>query len=232
MEFGVRGLSTNGNYEKFRSDFNYKPGFRIFDSSFLIENKEGNKGNFFDSLQVTSSGWSSDPTGYLRVNLEKTGAYRFDANMRRVHYFNNVDNHVNVRPNEPAWKGGNTARKFGDFDLTIFPERENLRLRFGTSFYKVSGDAGWTLRYPGDEYPINREVNTGSADFRAGLDTKLAGFKMTFTGGVRLFDDDTVFVRTTPHPGVNNTDVTTLTALNRPYPHEGNTKYGIFTCHG
>src|SRR5687768_7669782 len=41
VELGVRGLSVNGNHDKYRSDFNYNPGFRIFDSSFLMEDKDG-----------------------------------------------------------------------------------------------------------------------------------------------------------------------------------------------
>ena len=61
VELGVRGVHVNGNNDKYRSDLNYRPGFRIFDSSFLIESKPGS--NFFDSAMVTTSGWGGDPTG-------------------------------------------------------------------------------------------------------------------------------------------------------------------------
>lgn len=229
IEFGVRGLSVNGNHDKYRTDFNYRPGVRVFDSSFLLEDKDGKRGGPFDSLLVTSSGWGADPTGYFRVNMEKAGAYRFDANVRRMHYFNQLDNFINVRSNEPSFKGADTERNFGDFDLTIFPENEKLRIRVGSSFYRLSGDQGSTIRYPGDEYPITKVLGTHSTDFHAGVDTKLAGFKLTFTGGIRRFEDESTFVRSIPYPGVNNTDVTTLTTLNRPYPQKGNTPYGIFT---
>jgi hypothetical protein len=33
VEFGVRGIGINGNGNKFRSDQNYDPGFRLFDAS-------------------------------------------------------------------------------------------------------------------------------------------------------------------------------------------------------
>lgn len=229
IELGVRGLSVNGNYDKFRSDYNYKPGFRVFDSSFLMEDKEGKLGGFFDSLLITSSGWSADPTGNLRVTIEKLGAYRFDANMRRVQYFNRLNSHINVRASEPGWKGADTKRSFGDFDLTIFPQNETLRLRVGSSFFRVIGTAGFTTRPFGDEFPINKNVDTHSADFHAGVDGKMAGFKLTLTGGVRWFEDESVFMRTIPHPGVDPTNVPTLTSLNRTYPQEGKTSYGIFT---
>jgi len=68
----VRGVDVNGNDNKYRSDLNYKPGFRVFDSTFLINNKEGHS-NFFDSALVTASGWGGDPSGVFRANIERTG---------------------------------------------------------------------------------------------------------------------------------------------------------------
>ncbi|HSK70153.1 MAG TPA: hypothetical protein VK892_00550, partial [Pyrinomonadaceae bacterium] len=228
IELGVRGLDVNGNHDKYRSDFNYKNGFRIFDSSFLMENKEGN-GGAFDSLLVTSSGWNADPTGIVRVNIEKMGAYRFDANVRRVHYFNRLFNHINLGGREPGWKGADTKRNFGDFDLTLLPQNEKLRLRLGASFYKTTGTAGLTTRPFSDEFPITRLVDSSSRDFRAGVDTKLAGFKLSLTGGIRSFEDDTDYTLLAPHPGFNLTNNSVLTAFERIYPITGDTKYGMFT---
>ena len=39
IEFGVRGIVIDGNADKYRSDLNYTPGFRIFDSSFMMKSK-------------------------------------------------------------------------------------------------------------------------------------------------------------------------------------------------
>src|ERR1044071_1239950 len=36
VEFGVRGMSVDGNGNKFRSDYNYDPGFKLFDASLQI----------------------------------------------------------------------------------------------------------------------------------------------------------------------------------------------------
>ena len=227
MEFGVRGLSVNGNHDKYRSDFNYNPGFRIFDSSFTMEDKDGKQGGFFDSLMITSTGWSADPNGSVRVNIEKMGAYRFDSNVRRVHYFNRLNNHINVGQ-EPGWKGADTKRNFGDFDLTVLPQNENFRLRFGVSFTRTTGSAGFTTRGL-DEFPITRIVDLGSVDLRAGVDGKLAGFKLSLTAGTRRFDDQTDFTLLAPDPGFNLTNTAVLNAFERIYPIKGDTKYGIFT---
>lgn len=226
MEFGARGLSVNGNHDKYRSDFNYNPGFRIFDSAFLMEDKEGNHGGFFDSLMVTSSGWNADPNGSVRVNIEKMGAYRFDANVRRVHYFNRLNNHINVGQ-EPGWKGADTKRNFGDFDLTFLPQNEKLRFRVGVSFTRITGNAGFTTRGL-DEFPITRIVDLGSVDLRAGVDGKLAGFKLSLTAGTRRFDDETDYTLIAPDPGFNLTNNAVLNAFERIYPIKGDTKYGIF----
>src|SRR5262245_16227882 len=79
VEVGVRAVSVEGNADKYRSDLNYQPGIRLFDSSFLLKS-DGASGAPFDTLLVNSSGWGSDPTGYARINFEKLNAYRFDAN--------------------------------------------------------------------------------------------------------------------------------------------------------
>lgn len=230
IEFGVRGLSLNGNEDKYRSDFNYKNGFRIFDSSFSLESPDGSKSdNLFDSLTITSSGFGADPHGAVRVNMDKTGAYRFDANVRRMNYFNRLYNHVNLGGREPGWKGADTKRNYGDFDLTIFPEAEQFRLRFGVSFYNVKGDAGFTSRPFSDEFPVTRLVDLSSTDLRAGVDGKLAGFKLGLTLGYRRFDDSTDFTIFAPHPGVTLTNTAVLTGFERIYPIKGDTKYGIFT---
>src|SRR5678815_3260345 len=36
VEIGYRGLSVDGDFNKYKSDLNYKAGPRLFDSSFLL----------------------------------------------------------------------------------------------------------------------------------------------------------------------------------------------------
>ncbi|MBI3951264.1 MAG: hypothetical protein HY314_12515 [Acidobacteria bacterium] len=51
VELGVRGVSVDGNADKYRSDLNYQLGFRLFDSSFLMRSN-GADGTPFDTLLV------------------------------------------------------------------------------------------------------------------------------------------------------------------------------------
>ena len=57
----------------------------------------------------------------MRVNVEKSEAYRFDANYRRLDYFNNLRNFaLNQHTSD-------TEYRQGDFDLTLLPQNEKLR---------------------------------------------------------------------------------------------------------
>ena len=71
IEIGVRGVSVDGNADKYRSDLNYDPGVRVFSSSLLMRSKE-NDGKLFDTLLVNTFGWNGDPNQYIRANVEKT----------------------------------------------------------------------------------------------------------------------------------------------------------------
>src|SRR5437762_1193802 len=97
IEFGYRGLRVGGDLNKYQSDLNYKAGPRLFDTSFLARSKDG-KGSLFDTLLVTSSGWGGDPSGNMRMSIEKPKWYRFDASYRRFKYFRYVNNFAN-----PNW---------------------------------------------------------------------------------------------------------------------------------
>lgn len=220
VEIGVRGVSVNGSDNKFKSDFNYHPGVRLFDSSFYVKNKENQGG--FDSLLVTSSGWNADPTGFTRVNMEKTGSYRFDGNFRQVTYFNNLTNWVRNGHNADA------KRNFGDVDLTLFPDNEKFRLRFGAGYNRDKGTGNITARAYSDEFSPVSTVNTSANDFRAGAEGQLVGFNLGVGYGYRKFDSKTYYSIPTTNVGFNTTNTTVYTTWNRFIPTKGETNYFNF----
>jgi hypothetical protein len=220
IEVGVRGVDVNGNDNKYRSDLNYRPGFRVFDSSLLIENKEGS--SFFDSALMTASGWGGDPSGLFRLNIERTGFYKFDSSIRRVKYFNNLANHALNQHN------ANTDHKFGDFDLTIFPEREAFRFRLGYSFNHTGGPAGFSTRAYSDEFGVLSNVDTASHDFRGGVEGKAFGFNLGLNYGLRKFTDDTIYFIDGLNLGNNPTNTARLFSFERRYPIDGITNFVQF----
>ena len=224
VEIGGRYVDVNGNENKYRSDFGYKSGIRLFDSSFLFENKSKDR-NPFDSALFMASGWGSDPSGYFRANFEKTGAYRFNSSIRQVRYFNNLNNHALNTHN------ADTTHKFGDVDLTIFPEWDKLRISLGYGFNRTDGPGSFTTRAYSDEFPVISKNDTDADDFRAGLDTKLAGFGLGFHYGHRRFDDRTSYFIDGFNPGLNPTNNARLFTFERNYPVKGSTDFGMFSLH-
>src|SRR5215204_3254302 len=136
IELGYRGLRVGGDINKYQSDLNYKAGPRLFDTSFLMQSKEG-RGQLFDTLLVTSTGWGGDPHGVMRFSLEKSSLYRFDGNYRKFTYFRSANNFANpfyVAPSLPSsqergWHTTNNDQKVGDFDLTLLPKNERISFK-------------------------------------------------------------------------------------------------------
>lgn len=224
IEVGVRGLKLEGSGDKYRSDLNYHPGVRIFDSSFLMRSKD-NQGVLFDSLLFNSSGWGGDPNGYFRANVEKTGIYRLDVNYRRFKYFNRVSTISLGQHNF------NTRHKFGDFDLTLLPQNERIKFYLGFSPDQSSGPGLTTTRFSGDEFPILTNQETRANNFRAGVDAKVLGFNLSFLQGLRYFKDDSSLVLNSPQPGNNTTNLSQINTHRQELPTNGHHFFTRFSAH-
>ena len=224
IEFGVRGIIIDGNADKYRSDLNYTPGFRIFDSSFMMKSRD-NDGPLLDTLMVSSFGWGKDPNKYLRVNAEKTKAYRFDANYRRFDYFNNLYNFA------LGQHTSNTEYRQGDFNLTILPQNEKLRVNLGYSLDRNSGPSVSTIRFNGDEYPAAVPVRMAADEYRVGADTKLWVFDLSFMQGWRFFKEDNQYLIAVPNAGNNPTNTAKIEGFYRNAPTRGNTPFTRLSIH-
>jgi hypothetical protein len=224
IEIGYRWRDVNGDENKYRSDLNYRDGFRAFDSSFFIQ-KNKDTGGIFDEALVTTSGWGGDPTGMFRASIGKAGAYKFDANIRRVRYFNDLFNFVNFLHEPSSQHNANITHNFGDFDTVIFPESEKLRIKIGYSYNRSSGFAGYAHRAYSDEFGVESEVDAGSDDFRFGAEGKWLGFNMGLNYGHRDFRDRTKFFLPSPSLGNTTTNNARLDTFNRTYPIDGDTDY-------
>lgn len=240
VELGYRGLRVGGDINKYQGDLNYKAGPRLFDTSLLMRAKEG-RGQLFDTLLVTSTGWGGDPQGYMRFSVEKSTLYRFDGNYRRFKYFRSVNNFANpfyVAPSLPSnpdggWHGSDTRQQVGDFDLTLLPKNERVRLRLGYSPTRYSGPAFTSWHYGGDDFVILSNNKSRSNEFRVGADWKLAGIDFSLLQGFRRFRDETTWDNNSLNLGANPTTASSalLFSLNKTSPVRGDTNYTQFTGH-
>ncbi len=223
-EFGYRFRELYGNENKYNSDLNYKKGFRLFDSNILFEADSG-KGKYFDSLLISNTGWGADPTGFSRVNVEKTGIYKFNSTVRRVKYFNNLSNFALQQHTS------NTRHSLGDFDLTLLPQNEKLRFNFGASFSNLSGPGVSNARAYRDDFPVIADYENRSNDFRAGVEGRLFGFNLGLTQGFRSFKDRSQYFLTAPNVGNNPADTTVYNTFSRTFPTDGNAYFTHFNAH-
>ncbi len=225
VEVGVRGKSIDGNYNKFRSDLDYQPGFRLFDSSFLMQSNGTGEPRLFDSLLVNSSGWGGDPGAYLRVNADKTKYYRFDANVRRVDYFNNL---TNLALNQHT---ADTQHTMGDFDLRLLPQNEHIKFNVGYSMDRSNGSTLTTYDYQRDEFPILSPLRREGNDFRVGADARLGPIDLSFEQGMRYFKEDSSYLINGINAGNNPTNTSVLNTFRRDLPTRGRIPYTRLSLH-
>jgi hypothetical protein len=232
FELGVRGVSVNGDADKYRSDFNYEPGFHLFSSSLIMRSKDSD-GKLFDTLMVNSFGWDSDPNRYIRVSVDKTKWYKFDGNYRQVDYFNSL--RTFARNQHIA----NTQFKIGDFDLTILPQNERIRFNVGYSLERTSGPTVATYDYSRDEFPILAPTRVTANTFHFGADARVWVFDLSFQQGFRYYKEDTTYDIDLPSPGPppNNPgnngppNLTFITGFHREFPTRGRTPWTRFSAH-
>jgi hypothetical protein len=241
IEFGYRGLSVDGDLNKYQSDLNYKAGPRLFDSSFYMKSKDG-KGGLFDSLLVTSTGWGADPNGQVRISVEKPAWYRFDGSYRRFKYFRFLNSFANPNwvfspttfsrpPNPVTGEHGTDLRMhLGDFDLTILPKDERIRFNIGYSPERLSGPAFNNYHAGGNEFSLLNNVRSRANDFRFGADGKLGPIAFSFLQGFRRFRDES-FVNTAPTAINVNPTAAQLTMFSRTEPSQGSVNYTRLSLH-
>lgn len=240
IEFGYRGIRVDGDINKYKSDLNYKAGPRLFDASFLMRSKDG-KGDLFDSLLVTSTGWGADPYGSLRLSAEKPEWYRFDATYRRSKYYRFLNNIANpnwlfspaafaVPPNPATGEHGfNTKTAMGDFDLTILPKNRTIRFNVGYSPERYSGPAFSTYHFSGNEFLQLVQLKSQANDYRVGADGTLGPIDFSFLQGFRRSRDDSVIDLA---QGINrNPAAAQATSFNRQEPARGSVNYTQFSLH-
>jgi len=243
IEFGYRGLSVDGDHNKYRSDLNYSAGPRLFDTSFLLKSKEGKNGGLFDSFLVTSTGWGADPYGQMRMSVENPKWYRFDGSYRRFKYFRFLNTIANpnwvfsppefsVPPNPVTGEHGfDTRQQLGDFDLTLLPKNERIRFNVGFSPERYNGPAFTNYHVGGNEFLLPTELRSRANDFRFGADGKVGPIDFSFMQGFRRFRDDT-FIDLGRTLGINvNPTTASLNTFHRDEPTRGKVNYTRLSLH-
>jgi hypothetical protein len=225
IELGVRGASVNGDHDLYRSQLNYQPGFRVFDSSFLMRARKGTSGTLFDTFLVNSTGFGADPAGSLRISAQKDSWYRFDGSFRRNAYDSRLQNFA---LGEHRWQ---TKHKFSDFDLKLLPLNKKIRFNLGYSFDRNSGLVNTTWDYSGDEYPVLENYRSRANEYRMGVEANVGGIDLNFLQGLRYYKEDSNFFITALNQGNNPTDISSLSGFSRTQPTRSRVAFSRFGLH-
>ncbi|MGZ8843837.1 MAG: hypothetical protein ACXW18_09255 [Pyrinomonadaceae bacterium] len=242
IELGVRGQRVDGDVNKFKSDLNYKAGVRLFDSTFLMKSKDGGKGDLFDTLMITSTGWGADSYGNLRVSVEKPELYRFEGTYRRFKYYRFLNNIAN-----PTWLFTPIATQanpvsglhsydlhtqMGDFDLTLLPKNERIRFNVGFSPERSDGPAYTNYHNGGNDFWMIANTRLRANDFRIGAEGRIGGWDWTILQGFRRFREDTTIDNEAV--GLNRNTATSVaqsTSFLRSEPTRGSVDFTRISFH-
>jgi hypothetical protein len=225
-EFGYRFTGVDGSLDKFKSDLNYQDGMRLLSSDFLARAPAG-AGTLFDNFLFHSFGWGGDPSQFVRAQIDKDRWYRFDATYRRISYFNNLSSFDTL---SRQLHSADTTFALGDFDLTLLPQNEKLRINLGYSFDRNDGTSLTTYHYQRNDFQLVSPVRDGANNFRLGADSKLWIFDISFMQGLRYFKNDMTYTIPAAEGGLNP-GATRLATLQRDMPTRGTNPFTRLSVH-
>lgn len=220
FEFGYRFSSVGGDLGMYRSTVNYRDGLRLLGSRLTVNSKDGH-GHFFDTLTLTTQGLGNDPYQLASLRIEKNRLYRYDLSWRLNEYYN---------PALPIAFGEHlmtTSRRMQDHDLTLLPDSK-IRFFLGYSRNAETGPALSTIQlfdHSGDEFPLFQNIRRLDNQYRLGAEARVLGFKLNVMHIWDDFKEDTPTSLTSPSPGNNPNDRTTLTSLQRSEPYHGTSPF-------
>ncbi len=192
FDLGYRwNTGLRGSQDLYRSLVNVGDGPRLLGANLTMNSPLGT-GKYIDRLQLNASAWGGDPYNTLRLFAEKTGAYQFSFDYRKVDYFNFIPSFANPLLGQGILLGQHSfdsTRRTMDFDLTLRPGA------LISPFIAYSRNSGFgpgitTFTADGNEFAVNNQLRDTSDYFRGGVHLNLSRMRLTLEQGVLAFKDD------------------------------------------
>ena len=216
FETGYRWSDVHGSLGKYRSEVNFRNGFRLLGSNLSINSRDGH-GRYFDEILLNTTGLGNDPYESASLRVQKNGLYRYDMLWRMNEYFN---------PGLAVAQGQHlmdTRRRLQDHDLVVFPQSK-LKFRFGYSRNDQTGPALTTFQFQshrGDEFPLFADIRRERNEYRIGGDWQLLGFRLNWLHRWDYYKEDTANFLGSSTAGNNPFDTTSLQQFRRAEPYHG-----------
>jgi hypothetical protein len=236
IDLGYRwNTGVSGSLETYRSVVNLGSGPKFFGADFTIVDP---KKRLFDRLDVRAYGWGDDPYSTLHVNVRKAKLYNFNADYRRIAYFNNLPSFA-----DPTLSRGivldqeaqDTHRRITSLQLDLLPG--NWLVPY-LAFDRDS-DTGTGVNAfvdGGNEYAVPTAIRNSVSNYRGGVRLEFKRFHATLEqGGTTFKDDQNVYTAGSTNYGNNPVPLLGqtlyLTSLSQAYGIRGDSIYskGLFS---
>lgn len=188
-EVGYRWLDVSGNEGMYRTQINERSGFLIRRLTFATSDFEGNTG-LVDRFRLDISELGVGPAGSLRLEAERSGAYRLRMAYRGAEAFSELPAYANpllgqgVLPGQHTW---DRTRRMFDVDLDVLPDGA-ITPFVGFSMNDNSGDGFTTYNFGQDEFRLRQDIEENETEFRVGAGFRFGNFYGRALQGWRSLD--------------------------------------------
>jgi opacity protein-like surface antigen len=215
--FGYRFVDTTGTVERYKQDINLDDGLRLFSFNLQIMPNETFK-NLFDRIDLNMYNFGGDPYETFRINIQKSGKYKFQYDRRKSNYFYADQYEVG---------GGHLYNPFTfNFDRTMDNMHFKLWLHkyvdvyVDFNRYTKKGDSTVSLDINRIEFEFDKPIEENYKQIALGIDFHLKNFSFLFEERVMDYENtNSLFLpgATDGGPGARYPSTLNYFFLDQPY---------------
>ena len=180
---------VGGSYDTYRSIVNLGSGPKLIGADFTILDP---KRRLFDRIRVRAYDWGDNPYESLHLFADKQGIYEFNAEYRRMAYFNDLPSYADpligtgVTLDEQAF---DTRRTIGSFTLDLFKGRM-IAPFLGYDRDSSSGTGVTVFETNDDTFAVPDTLRDSTNLYRGGVHITKNRFHITLEEGGTTYKSD------------------------------------------
>ena len=221
LDFGFRWASPGGNEDKYREDWNFQTGPRLFNMDVSVRPLSPSLADVF-SLEAVNLG--GDPFARFGLALRKFDRYSFRFERRSAKYFYRDT----IVPHEEASVAASSGGDFHTFDFERVNDTYELDVDLGSNagvFLRFNrqtrmGDSTTTLDVSRDEFELDRPLVEEKNDYLAGFKWSRGNLALSVDQSFRDYTSDGRLFLPGASVGENPEGSTELSSLEQLLPFD------------
>ncbi len=224
FRIGYRAVDVSGAETKYKEDFNYDDGPRLFDLSFTFL-PEPSLRRLVDRIDLTATNLGGDPYETMHLGVRKYGAFDFRYDRFKDDYFYQDV----ILPVELEDIRASTGGDFHHFDFQRVRENAALKIDvgpravfdFGFNRYTRQGSSTTTLDLQRDEFELDKPLDESLNAYHAGVEYRFDKVTLGVEERVRDFTNVVEIFLPGASPGATTTNASQLDYffLDQPYDY-------------